>query len=245
MIDDETEKIINDIFGWHSGWLADDIRPVKLSPGFPDIRALAELLQTEPTEEQLQKFLEVRPQFLTGLCGQGDDSTLGLLTKPPVGTMNRADFSVFTVNQGGCGISLIEIERSGYPLFTQQGTASRYLQTALGQTLNWAEWIRPNEATFIRDSLNLLKESAEYLARSLNGSFRIFSSEHIDHAWKTFNGFENPYVEFVIIIGRWSCLSEAHRKRLIQLNRSNGNRTTIRTYEQLARRAYDRPACFP
>ena len=245
MIDDETEKIISDIFGWHSGWLADDIQPIKLSPGFPDIRAVAELLKSEPSEEQLQKLLEDRPQLLTGFCGQGDDSTLGLLTKPPVGTLNRADFAVFTVNQGGCGISLVEIERSVHPLFTDQGTPSRYLQAALGQTMDWEAWVRPNEATFVRDSLNLLKACPEYPDQSSNGSFRTFSPDHIDQAWKAFNGFENPCVQYVIIIGRWSRRAEAHRKRLVQWNRRSNGHTVVRTYEQLARRAYDRPACFP
>src|ERR1700749_1811829 len=187
MINDETEKVISDIFRWHSGWLADETQPIKLSPGFPDIRAIAELLQSDPPEEQLQKLLEDRPQLLTGFCGQGDDSTLGLLTKPPIGAVKRSDFAVFTVNQGGCDISLIEIERSAHPLFTAQGTPSRYLQTALGQTMDWSEWIHPNEATFVRDSLNLLKACPEYPLRSPNGSFRMFSPEHIDQAWKAFS----------------------------------------------------------
>src|SRR5262245_39316634 len=103
MINEGTEKVLNEIFGWHSGWAADDIRPIKLSPGFPDIKAFAELLASEPSEEALQSFLENRPQIVTGLCGQGDDATLGLLIKPPIGTKFRADFAVLTANQGGAG----------------------------------------------------------------------------------------------------------------------------------------------
>ena len=244
MIDQKSEQVLNDIFGWHSGWTADEVPPVKLSPGFPDIKALAEVLAAEPSEEALQKVLEKHPQIVTGFCGQGDDVTLGLLTKPPIGTQYRADFAVFTVNQGGCSVTLIEIEKSTHPLFTRKGSQSQALQSAITQTMDWWEWIRPNEATFVRDTLKQLKEAPQHPERSQNGGFRTFSKAHIDNAWRMFDGFENPYVNFLVIIGRWSELSESHKKRLIQLNRSLDERTRIRTYEQLARRAYDRPACF-
>jgi hypothetical protein len=245
MIDNKTEEIITDIFGWHSGWTGDDIRPVKLSSGFPDIKAFAALLAEDPQEEELQTFLESRPQILTGLCGQGDDSTIGFLTKPPVGTKFHADFAILTIGQGGCGIELIEIERSSHPLFTQKGTPSRYLQAALGQVQDWSEWIISNQGTFVRDTLQLLKNSEEYPARSDNGNFRTFSREHIDKGWQAFHGFDDPYISYTIIIGRWSQLSEEHRRRLVTTNRKNQSHTRIWTYEQVARRSYERPLCFP
>ena len=107
MIDDQTEEVLGEIFGRHSGWNEDDVREAKLSPGFHDVRDLAALLSREPDESSLQSFLTDRPQFLLGMFGQGDDGDIGFLTKPQVGT-KFADFAIFNVGQGGCRVTSVD-----------------------------------------------------------------------------------------------------------------------------------------
>ena len=245
MIDSKTEAVLAGIFGQVSGWNADDVRTAKMCPGFSDIRDFASLLTTGPGEEQMQKFIEERPQFVLGLFGQGDDCDLAFLTKPSIGTGYRADFAILNVNQGGCRITLIELERPSERLFTKKGTPAKTLQSALGQIQDWHEWITPNKQTFVSDTLNAAKALPLFPERSPNRGFRLRSSEGIESAWRAFGGYKDPFVNYGIVIGRWSELDDQHRSRLVSMNRQDSILRTIYTYEQVARRAYDRPAVWP
>jgi Domain of unknown function (DUF4263) len=245
MIDNKTEEVLADIFGHVSGWNADDVQTTKMSPGFPLIRDFASLLANEPSEESMQKFLKEHPQLLLGLFGQGDDCDLAFLTKPPIGTAFRADFAILNANQGGCRITLIDLENPSEPLFTKQGTAAKMLQRALGQIQDWQDWITPNKQTFVSDTVATAKAVAEYPARSPNGSFRLRSTQGVEDAWRAFDGFKNSFVNYGIVIGRWSQLDAKHRSRLVSVNRQDYPLRAVFTYEQVARRAYDRPAVWP
>jgi len=245
MIDDATEEVIEQIFGRVCGWSSDELNIVKMCPGFPDIKALAELIKTEPAEERLQQFFEERPQFLLGLFGQGDDGDIAFLTKPPVGNDFRADFGILNVGQGGCSIRLVELERSSASLFTQSGTPAKTLQSAMGQVRDWHQWITANQQTFVRDTLERAKKLPLFPNKSDNNSFRLRSPESMEESWRHFGGYDDPMISYAIVAGRWGQMSEEHRKRLVFLNRHDGHLHKIHTYDQLARRAYDRPTVFP
>ena len=244
MIDDPTEEVLTEIFGRNSGWNADDVQGAKLSPGFPDVRSFAQLLAIDPDEEALQRFLTERPQFLLGMFGQGDDSDVGFLTKPRVGP-NFADFALFNINQGGARVMLVELERSTATLFTEKGTPARTLQTAMGQVRDWHQWLTLNGSTFVRDAITELKTLPEFPDRALNGSFRSRSAEGIEQGWRQFGGYDDPVFRYAIVVGRWAKLSEEDQKRLLFLNKHDGNLHQIYTYDCVARRAYDRPAVWP
>ncbi len=245
MIDTKTEEVLAGIFGRVSGWNSDDVRAAKMCPGFDDIRDFAGLLSTEPGEEQMQKFVEEHPQFLLGLFGQGDDCDVAFITKPPIGTGYRADFALLNINQGGCRITLVELERPSEPLFTKRGTPAKTLQSALGQVQDWHEWITSNKQTFVSDTVEAAKALPEFPDRSPNGSFRLRSPEGIEDGWRAFAGYKDPFINYGIVIGRWSQLDAEHRSRLVSMNRQDQFVRTIYTYEQVARRAYDRPAVWP
>jgi hypothetical protein len=241
MIDDNTEQELSQIFGKASGWSLEELNRIKMCPGFEDIKALAMLLSKKPTEEQLQLFLEGRPQFLLGLHGHGDDSDLAFLTKPAIGSFYNADYAVLNVAQGGCSIHLIEIERADVALFTQKLSPGKALRSPMTQIRDWDQWISVNQQTFIRDILSIVTQLPLFPNRSCNNSFRLRSPESVESAWQHFGGYKHPHIKYTIIIGRWSRLSRQEQERLIFMNARDGSLHQIFTYDQLARRAYSRP----
>lgn len=245
MINDETEEILAQIFGRNTGWSSDEVDLVKLCPGFNDIKSLAELLSGKPSEESLQKFLEERPQILFGLFGQGDDSDLAFITKPNVGNLYRADFAILNVGQGGCFIHLVELENSSDPLFTSKSTPAKTLQSAIGQVLDWSQWIEENRPTFVTDIIRIAKNLPQFPEKSKNSSFRLRTPESIEQSWRAFGGYEFPAIRYSIIAIRWATMSDDHKKRLVFMNSKENKEFTVFTYDRVARRAYDRPAVWP
>lgn len=241
MIDSETEDILSELFGRHTGWENEDRAKIALSPGFEDMKALALLLRSQPREEKLQVFLEDHLQFLLGAAGMGWDDDLAFISKPAIGSKYWADFAVLNANQGGASIHLFEIEPSGIPLFTKKNMPAKRLQGALGQVRDWHQWIEPNKATYVRDMVNLAKALPLYPEKSANKSFSLREPQDLESAWREFCGFSIPHVGYNIIIGRWSKLSSEHRERLVFYNRQEGHFQQIYTYDQVARRAYIRP----
>lgn len=94
---DTRDEILAQIFHPSLGFFKRNNQQEVLSicPSYKDVEDLANLLSSDPREEDLQQFLEDYPQFLLGLCGRGWDSSLAFLTKPRVGTF-YADFGILT-----------------------------------------------------------------------------------------------------------------------------------------------------
>jgi hypothetical protein len=200
------------------------------------------VLSRDAAEEDIQQLLTERPQLLLGAFGYAQNSDLAFLTKPTVGTLFRADFAILSYDQGGCDIDLIEIERASAPLFTGKDTPAQRLQSAMGQVRDWDEWIRRNQNTFVRDVIDYCKTLPIYPRHHSNGSFLFVEPSNLEEVFRGFSGFDHPSIRYTIILGRWSQLSEEHRKRLVYLNRHDGALHQIRTFDQVARRSYCRPA---
>lgn len=241
MIDNATEEIISQIFGKKTGWSSEEQILVKMCPGFDDIKSFASLLLEEPGEERLQVFLEEKPQFLLGLFGHGDDSDVAFITKPAVGSFFKADFAILNVGQGGCSIQLIEIEKSNVEMFTKEIDPAKALRSPMKQIRDWHQWISVNQETFVRDCLSTAKQLPLFPQRSANKGFRLRSGESIEDAWQHFGGYEHPRISYAIVIGRWSLLSPEEQSRLTFMNARDGYLHQIFTYDQVARRAYNRP----
>jgi hypothetical protein len=162
-----------------------------LSPGFKALSAFASLLAKDPTEEELQRFLGIYPQFLMATFGNADDGDLALLYKPRVGTGFVADFGILHCSQGGTAIILVEIESSNVQLFTQAGTPARYLQHALGQIEDWRQWINLNKDTFVRETVEAAKNAAPYFPEDHQSkSIRFESPERLQRLWDKYGGNE-------------------------------------------------------
>lgn len=241
-MDDKLEQTLREIFSE-----ADHIQDIEpnlsvISASFDDVVALAYLLPDANKEEVLQQEIAKRPQLLIGSLGYAQSKDLAFLTKPLIGTQFKADFALLSSDQGGCDVHLIELETADVQLFTQNNTPAKRLQSALGQIADWDEWIQRNTATYIRDLIDHCKKLPQCPEKSENGSFRLVDAKRLENTWRGFGGFDHPTFWYTVVIGRWSQLSDKHRKRLIYLNKKNGVHQQIRTYEQIARRSYSRPA---
>ncbi|MCC5648053.1 DUF4263 domain-containing protein [Nostoc sp. CHAB 5824] len=238
---DKAEQILSQIFGSDLGWVSGNKNLMGTSPNYDQIKELAVLLSSDPGEEALQQFLETYPQFLMSMYGYGDDQTLAVLVKPPIGTRYNADFAILEYGQKGCEIHLIEIEPSSATLFTKKNTPATRLQQAIGQVHDWHQWIEINKQTFVRDTVEYAKSLPMFPERAGNNSYQCVSDKAIEQIWHGFGGYEDTMISSSIIIGQWSELSDEHRKRLIFLNKRDRKTLEISTFDQVARRGFIRP----
>lgn len=211
-------------------------------PTFNEIKEFAKLILEDESEESFQKYISKHPHFLFRLAPSTDDTNLGLLVKPPISNFNTADYGILSVSQGGCRIFLVEIERPSDNLFTNKLTPAQKLQTAIGQVHDWDQWIRNNQQAFVNTCFKLLKNSSKYPQKGKNGSFIYCDKNKLENTWNAFGGSEFCTLQYLIVIGRWSKLSEDQKKRLMYLNRNFGElNLRIRTYDNLVRKAIDGP----
>lgn len=234
------EEILREIFGPETGWYGTTEFELE-APSYAQLEEFADLLGSDPVEERLQKFLARNPQIVTGNYGWGDDSTLAFFVKPPVGNRFFADFSVLHFGQGGCSVHLVEIERSSHRLFNKDLSAGTPLRKAQKQVEDWHQWITVNKETFVHDALDAAKRLPPFPERAEGGSYRTRDSAAIEEAWQAFGGYEDPAFHYHVVIGRWSRLDNDEQRRLIFLNRQANRLHDVTTYDQLARRAFDRP----
>ncbi|MFH2107984.1 MAG: Shedu anti-phage system protein SduA domain-containing protein [Chrysiogenia bacterium] len=205
-----------------------------------DLQEFAKLLSGEPSEESLQEFIEKHPYYLLGMLSYGEQ-ILSFLTKPRIGPINIADFAIITVNQGGAGIFLFEIEPSSARLFTNKLTPAKTYQQAIKQISDWRKWIEKNKTTFISDILEYTKKLPVWPKISKNGSFNLYHSKKIENDWKAFGGDDFPNFAYYIICSRWAKLNDEERRHLIYINsRQNINSYMTYTYDQIARVSFNR-----
>ena len=236
----ELEQIIREIFNPYI--LPDTVSNDKnlIQPSFDDLKEVAGLIHDKSPEEEFQKYFSKHPNFLFRTAPVSSDTFLGLLAKPPITFSFKADFAIFTIGQGGTGMTLIELENPNDKLFTKKLTPTNSLQTAIGQLDDWNQWIELNKSVFVRDSIELLKKAPLSPDKTHNGSFKVKSNIEIDQAWSGFGGHEYCQINNLIVIGRWANRSESERKRLIFYNsRYSKNYFQIRTYDQLIRKGFE------
>lgn len=237
----KTKSVLCEIFGLESSWIDGFQRRSKMCPGFNDIYDYAKVLSKAKKEEDLQLFLSKNPKFLLGVIGSGGDTDFAFITKPPIGSKYKADFITLKIGQGGGVINFVEIEKIDAKLYTKQGTPSKDLQKAISQVTNWKEWIIKNQITYVPDLIKTAVALPQYPEISPNRSFKLRPKEESEITWKAFGGIEHPHFAYTIIIGRWSKLNEYERERLTFNNSQENTFYNVITYDQLARRAYDRP----
>jgi hypothetical protein len=208
------------------------------TPGPHELYAYCELLAQEPREEDVQRFLEAHPGFLTGLLGGPDNADLAVLFKPPLGSRYRADFCVLQAHQGGCVANLIEIESSHEPLFNKAGSPARRLAAASKQIEDWRIFVSKDPKYHASELMELAKR-APLLADYKEGDigFRLRDPGRVGKLWEMFGGYQEPSFHFVAIIGRWSRLSDDEKARVVHRNLHSKDAMKLYTFEQVARAA--------
>ena len=241
----QVETVLKEIFDPFV--LGDEIPMHQLNkaPSFKEIEDFAKLIILDKSEESFQAFLSKNPHFLFRLAPSTDDTNLGILAKPPISNFNFADYAIFSVSQGGCRIFLVEIERPGDNLFTKKLTPANKLQTALGQIHDWNEWLKNNKQTFFNTMFKLLKEAPKFPKKKDNGSFIYCSKQQLEKTWQGFGGNEYCTFQYLIVLGRWSKLTEREKNRLVYYNQQyEGQNIKIRTYDNFIRKAIEGPKYF-
>lgn len=239
----DIEQVLSEIFDPIILCNENPLSSLNKSPSYEEIVGLIKLIILDKSEESFQKYLSTHQHFLFRLAPSSEQSVLGLLLKLPISNFNFTDFAILTVSQGGCRISLIEIERPSDKLFTKKLTPAAKLQTALGQIHDWNEWLNINRQTFLNTTFKLLDESPKYSAEgNILGGFINGSIKEIRNVWSGFGGNDYCKFEYLIIIGRWSRLTDREKKRLVYLNQQNeGQAIRIRTYDNFIRKAIEGP----
>jgi hypothetical protein len=206
-------------------------------PDYALFKKFAALLDKAPAEEVLQQFLTRHPAPIFALGSARKDVELALIAKPRVGQRYVADFCVVSIGQGGGMLHFIEIETADANLFTQRGTPARRLQQAFGQITDWSQWINANRETAVRDVMDHvsrlpLLDPAKKLRPP---SYRLVSDEFLRNTQWYFADMTGVDVDYVVVIGRWSSLSDRHRRRLQHFNNTATLPARVVTYDHVAR----------
>lgn len=216
----------------------------KLSAGYAALGKLADLIVQDGSEETFQQFLAEHPQFLMGALGTCDDGDLAYIVKPRMGNKYAADFGLIKFSQGGAGIALIEIEHPRDNLFSAGRTPSKKLAGALGQVVDWSEYLSKYGDSAKRQWIDVAKKLPLYdPAHPSKDGCRFVDASGLDARWNAFGGNDYNFFSYTVIIGRWSNMSPEERKRLIAFNQ-NPQPAAIMTYDQLARKALVRPDVY-
>lgn len=110
----------------------------------------SQLLERQPPEGEVQKFLEWNPSLLPGLSGSGPARPMGgvLYSQPQlrnVGKSRTPDFMWIEKNSMEWNPVLIEIEAPAKPWFTQAGKSTAHFTSAHGQLAEWKTWFSHEE----------------------------------------------------------------------------------------------------
>jgi hypothetical protein len=106
------------------------------------------LLQKNPKEEDLQKFIEANPVLLHQYPAKR------LFTKPRILTRYTADFAILTPTKE---LVLIEIEKAETSIATRSGSMASGLSHAIDQVKDWII-VADEHRLALLDSLNIRKE---------------------------------------------------------------------------------------
>jgi hypothetical protein len=171
-LEESARDVFDSIFASDTGYDEIDRVGLEQAPSYGEVFDFATILANKPNEEEIQQFIRDHPRFLSGLDGWGDDQVLAIIPKPSIGGHYFADFGVLIFGQGGCVISLVELEPADAKLFTRKLSPARRYQDAITQIQNWQQWINQNIQTFVQDTVNTAKSLKKAPERNPNGGFR-------------------------------------------------------------------------
>ena len=107
-----------------------------------DAAALQELLDRNPHEQEMHRFLEDHPQFLIQVLGAGHGRNQ--ISKPRLGAELVPDFLIAERSSIGIQWHAVEIESPRCRAHRRDGLPSSKLNHAMGQIRDWREWLMNN-----------------------------------------------------------------------------------------------------
>ena len=126
---------------------------------------LQTLIESDPTEEEVQQFFEQYPRCLpeAGHYHNGLRADV-VISKLPLHNDFITDFAYMSQNSQRVLIICIEIERPGKKLFRKDGQFTSYYQAAKQQVVDWNFWARHH----VRDALKYFGKLSQHLPKELN-----------------------------------------------------------------------------
>ena len=107
-----------------------------------DAAALQELLDCNPHEPEMHRFLEDHPQFLIQVLGAGHGRYQ--LSKPRFGAELIPDFLIAEMSSIGIQWHAVEIESPRSKAHRRDGLPNSKLNHAIGQICDWRQWLMNN-----------------------------------------------------------------------------------------------------
>ena len=107
-----------------------------------DSRSLKDLLERNPNEQIVHRFLENNPKFLVQALTGGHGRYQ--VSKPRLGSEFVPDFLIVDESSIGLEWFAVEIESPRVKAHRKDGLQSQYLTHAIGQIEDWREWLRNN-----------------------------------------------------------------------------------------------------
>ena len=104
--------------------------------------ALKELLDSNPKELEMQKFLEANPKFLVQALGRGHGRYQ--LSQKKLGSEYVPDFLISEMSSVGIEWYAVEIESPRVRASRRDGLQTSELTHAIGQINDWRNWLRDN-----------------------------------------------------------------------------------------------------
>lgn len=158
-----------------------------------DLRAL---LDSEPSEHQISKFLAKYPWTIYWtFCVSGGHRKY-LFREFALGEKYKADYVLVHTNSSGFYVSFIELKPVDDIVFTKSRTPSRALSTAIRQVCDWKEYAQKNHYAF-REALLRGAKTKNLLAKKGNVTL---GAEYAEHELLIANA--HIYIDCHIVIGR-------------------------------------------
>ena len=107
-----------------------------------DAAALQELLDRNPHEPEMHRFLEDHPQFLIQVLGAGHGRYQS--SKPRLGAELVPDFLIAEMSSIGIQWHAVEIESPRAKAHRRDGLPNSKLNHAIGQIRDWRQWLMDN-----------------------------------------------------------------------------------------------------
>ena len=107
-----------------------------------DARSLKDLLERNPDEQTVHRFLENNQKFLVQALTGGHGRYQ--LSKPSLGSEFVPDFLIADESSIGLEWFAVEIESPRKKAHRKDGLQSQYLTHAIGQIRDWRKWLRNN-----------------------------------------------------------------------------------------------------
>jgi hypothetical protein len=158
----------------------------------------AQLLDRNPSEEEVQKFIEENQVLLSSFGARR------IFRKAPILTRYKTDFALLTHNKE---LILIELERPGIRLMTKTGGVSAELQHPVDQVKDWLHLSEDHKGAVLAGIGNLtLADVTKIQGVVIAGRDKGYDPEHLRHLnWMDFgsNIRVMTYDHFVGLVVSW------------------------------------------